>query len=217
MRLVVSPKAMQLVDQKAIQRYGIPAIILMENAAITSASCILRMLKTGQRNVVIFCGEGNNGGDGFACARHLINHGLKVLVYFAGKTEKLSNEAKINYNILRKIGAKILKPKLPALKKALNNADIIVDALLGIGIKGKVRQPIYDLIELINASKKPVLSLDVPSGLDATSGKVCGMAIKAKSTITFGLPKRGLLNPRAGMYIGKLTIGYISLPRQLLF
>lgn len=214
---IVTARRMQQIDKKATRRFGIPAMILMENAAISSAFCVLQMLKIGQSNVILFCGQGNNGGDGFACARHLINRGLKVKVYFVGKEEKLSSEAKINCRILRKLGIRILKPKLPSVKKELEDADLIVDALLGIGLKDRVRQPVYSLIELINNSKKPVLSLDIPSGLDATSGKVRGIALRAKRTVTFGLFKKGFLNPRAAEYTGELTIGDISLPRQLVW
>ncbi|MBL7091979.1 MAG: NAD(P)H-hydrate epimerase [Candidatus Omnitrophica bacterium] len=214
---IVTAEEMRQIDKKATERYGIPAIILMENAAISSAFVVLKVLKVGQGNVVLFCGQGNNGGDGFACARHLINHAVKVKVYFPGRERKLSKEAKINYGILRRMGQKILRPKLPSLKKELNNTDLIIDALLGIGLKDKVREPVYSLIELINGSKKPVLSLDIPSGLDATSGKVHGIAVKAKHTVTFGLFKRGFLNPQALTYTGRVTVGDISLPRRLLY
>lgn len=214
---VVTADAMQKIDREAEDRYGIPPIILMENAAISSAFCIMRMLKTGQNKVIFFCGQGNNGGDGFACARHLFNRGLKVKVYFAGKIKKLSDETRINYKILCKMGQSILRPRLSLLREELRKSDLIVDALLGIGLKYKVRQPLYSLIELINNSKRPVLSLDVPSGLDATSGEVCGIAVKATRTITFGLLKKGFLNPKAREYIGKLIIGDIGLPRQMLF
>ena len=213
---IVTAQEMQQIDKRATKSFGIPALILMENAAISSAFCVLQMLKVRQSEVILFCGQGNNGGDGFACARHLINHGLKVKVFFLGKKEKLSSEAKINYQILRKQGQRILTPKFSSLKKEFSNTDLIVDALLGIGLRSKVREPLYSLIKLINNSKKPVLSLDIPSGLDATLGEACGIAIRAKRTVTFGLFKRGLFNPQAKEYVGKLTIGDISLPRKLL-
>ena len=113
-------------------------------------------------------------------------------------------------------GQKILKPQVCAIRKSLSDTDLIVDALLGIGLKDKPRQPYFDLIELINNSKKTILSLDVPSGLDATTGKAYGTAIKASATITFGLFKKGLFNSQAKAYTGKLFIGDISLPRNLL-
>lgn len=214
---VASAKKMQQIDKATFRKYGIPPIILMENAAIVSAFWVLQMLKVGQRKVLVFCGQGNNGGDGLACARHLINRGLKVKVYFVGKKRKLSNEAKINYKILHKIGQRILKPRLSLVKQELKQANLIVDALLGIGLKDKVREPIFSLIKLINNSKKPVLSLDISSGLDATTGRVCGVAIKAKRTITFGLLKKGLLNRGVKEYTGEVSVGDISFPRQLLF
>ncbi|UCB57206.1 MAG: NAD(P)H-hydrate epimerase [Candidatus Omnitrophota bacterium] len=214
---IVTADQMQKIDKTAEKRYAIPAIILMENAAISIAFCVFEVLKIGQGNIVIFCGEGNNGGDGFACARHLINRGFKVKVCFSGNKQKFSRETKINYMILKKMGCEIVKAKAALLKKELSDADLIIDALLGIGLKDKVREPFYSLIELINNSKKPVLSLDIPSGLDATSGQVRGTAIKAQHTITFGLYKRGFLNPQAAEYTGKVTIGDISLPRKLLY
>lgn len=214
---VVTAREMRQIDKKATQKYGIPPIVLMENAAIVSAFCVLQMIEAGQGNVMLFCGQGNNGGDGFACARHLVNRGLNVKIYFVGKKEKLSSEAKINYQVLQKFGQEILKPRFTLLKKELSKVDLIVDALLGIGLKSEVREPFYSLIQLINNSKKPILSLDIPSGLDATSGEVRGIAVRAKHTITFGLFKNAFLNSRAKEYTGRVTIGDISLPRQLLF
>lgn len=214
---IVTARQMQQIDNMAIDKFGIPALILMENAARVAASCALRMLKLGQTNVFFFCGQGNNGADGFACARHLVNRGLKIKVCFVGREEKLSPEAKINYLILRKLGQKILKPNLSLLKKEINSADLIIDALLGIGLKSEVKEPYFSLIKLINSSHKTVLSLDIPSGLDATSGKVCGIAVKADRTITFGLVKRAFLNLEAKKYLGKVIVGDISLPRRLLY
>ncbi|MBN2097808.1 MAG: NAD(P)H-hydrate epimerase [Candidatus Omnitrophica bacterium] len=214
---IVNARQMQQIDQQAQRKYGIPSIILMENAAIASAFFVIEMLKDRQRNVALFCGPGNNGGDGFACARHLINRGFKVTVYFAGKQENLSKDARTNYLILRKLGQKILTPQITGLKQELTQADLIVDALLGIGLKGKVKPPLDQLIKIINDSGKPVLSLDAPSGLEVTKGKVCGAAVKATRTITFGLPKKGFFNPQVKKIIGKLTVVDISLPRQLLF
>jgi hydroxyethylthiazole kinase-like uncharacterized protein yjeF len=214
---IVTARAMQRIDKEASGKYGIAPIILMENAAIAGAFTALQMLKSAKAKVAIFCGQGNNGGDGFACARHLINRAVEVRVYFTGRAGKLSTPARLNYQILRKMGRQILKPKPSLLNKELSESDLIIDALLGIGLKSKVRQPLYSLIQLINSTKKPVLSLDIPSGLNATSGKVCGIAVKAKRTITFGLVKKGLLKPQAADYIGKLAIGDISLPHQLLY
>lgn len=212
----VTAEEMKRIDREAVEKYGIPAIILMENAAVSGASCALRMLKSPKERVTFFCGQGNNGGDGFACARHLLNRGIKVTVYFAGEKERLSTEAETNYTILRRIGQDILTPDLETIGRELSKTDLIIDALLGIGLKEEVREPYHSLIAVINASGKPVLSLDVPSGLDATSGTICGIAVKAAQTVTFGLLKQGLLNPRAKRYTGKVIIGDISLPRKLL-
>jgi NAD(P)H-hydrate epimerase len=215
---VVTARQMQTIDKKATQMYKIPAIILMENAAIVSAFIAMQMLNSRRNKILLFCGQGNNGGDGFACARHLINRGFKVKVYFLGNKRKLSREASINYQILCKISGHVSSPsKLTGLQEELRKVDLIIDALLGIGLKDIVRQPYFEIIKLINESQKPVLSLDIPSGLEATYGRVCGIAVKAQRTVTFGLPKRGLLYSRAKAYTGQLTIGDISLPRKLIF
>jgi NAD(P)H-hydrate epimerase len=212
----VTVKAMQQIDRAAVQRYGIPALILMENAAIASAFCVLKMLKNKQRKVLVFCGQGNNGGDGFACARHLINRGLEAQVYFSGEAGKLPAAAKTNYNILKRQEIKAFRPDLSVLKRELKNCDLVVDALLGIGINKIVREPLYSLIKVINDSQRPVLSLDVPSGLEASTGKIYGIAVRAKRTVTFGLLKRGLLGPGARRYTGRIIVADISLPRKLL-
>ncbi|MFH1245336.1 MAG: NAD(P)H-hydrate epimerase [Candidatus Omnitrophota bacterium] len=210
----VTAEEMKRIDREAVEKYGIPAVILMENAAISAAFCVLQMLKTTKDCVTFFCGQGNNGGDGFACARHLLNRGIKITVYFAGEKERLTEEAKINYEILRRMGQDVLKPDLMFINQELAKTDLIVDALLGIGLKEKVREPYYSLIMAINASAKPVLALDIPSGLDATSGKICGIAVRARQTVTFGFFKKGLLSPQAKKYTGKIIVGDIGLPRK---
>lgn len=210
----VTAEEMKRIDREAVEKYGIPAIILMENAAVSGAFCVLRMLKSKKDCVTFFCGQGNNGGDGFACARHLLNRGIKITVYFAGEKERLTDEAKINYEILRRMGQDVLKPDLMSISKELSKTNLIVDALLGIGLKEKVKEPYYSLIMAINASAKPVLALDVPSGLDATSGTVCGIAVQAAQTVTFGLMKKGLLSPQVKKYTGKIIIGDIGLPHK---
>ena len=207
---------MQQIDREVSEKYGILPIILMENAGSVSARYAQQMLKHKMNRIAVFCGQGNNGGDGFVCARHLINCGFETKLFFLGKKNRFSAETKINYRIFLKMGQRIHKADLATLKRKLENTDLIVDALLGIGLKGKLKQPYFSVIELINNSQKPVLSLDVPSGLDATSGRVCGIAVRAKTTITFGLCKKGLLSPEAKKYTGKLVVADIGLPRNLL-
>ena len=212
----VSAKKMQRIDRQASEKYGIPPIILMENAGAACALYVQQMLKDKRNEIAVFCGQGNNGGDGFVCARHLINRGFKIKLFFLGKKNHFSKEAKTNYRILLKMGKKIFKPNPVSVKRKLRDVDLIIDALLAIGLKGRLKKPYFSVIELINNSHKPVVSLDIPSGLDATSGKVCGIAVRAKTTITFGLCKKGLLSPQAKKYTGKLAIADIGLPRNLL-
>jgi NAD(P)H-hydrate epimerase len=215
----VTASQMKRLDALAIKRYGIPALLLMENAGRSAAEEALKMLpKKGKRRVAVFCGYGNNGGDGFVCARHLINKGIAVQIYFVGKKKKFSEETKINYQILRKMKQKfVLIKSINALSKfsrEIKKCHLIVDGIFGIGIKGMLDKFYQRLIAFLNATKIPMLALDIPSGLDADSGMALGAAIQARTTVTFGLAKKGLLLPKAKKFVGKLKISDISLPNE---
>ena len=142
------------------------------------------------------CGKGNNGGDGFVAARHLLNAGVKVSVVVIGKVSRLKPDAKINYNILKKMKAKFTQ-KI--------GGDLIIDALFGIGLNSGIRGPYVRVIRAINNSSIRVLSVDVPSGLDADTGKVQGIAIRANKTVTFVSPKRGFYRKDGPKYCGKIV------------
>lgn len=221
MKKYCTVREMQLIDKKAQAVYAIPSIVLMENAGRSACEVALRMLpKKGRRRVVCVCGKGNNGGDGMVVSRHLINKGVDVAVFLIGALKELKGDAKINAKILKNMGKKIITLKglrnLSIFKRKLKAANLVVDAIFGIGLKDQVRQPYSDIINLINKSKKRVLSLDVPSGLDASTGKVLGVCIKATRTITFALPKTGMIKGQGLSYCGKVVIGDISIPPALL-
>lgn len=218
MKYVTSQK-MREIDKSTIERFGIPAIILMENAGYKSAQTALNMLaKKRKKRVVCICGKGNNGGDGFVCCRHLINNGIDVDIFLLGEPPELKGNAKINYEILEKMGRtiKILKENFYPFKTKLKKAELLIDALFGIGLSWEVKEPYKTVINLINQSGKPILALDVPSGLDATEGNVLGVCVKATKTITFALPKTGFIKNDGPANIGKLIIADISIPRKLL-
>jgi NAD(P)H-hydrate epimerase len=188
-------------DRLAQQKYKIPSIILMENAGRSVAEEALKMLRHKKR-VCVVCGVGNNGGDGFVAARHLVNAGVKVSVFIVGKISKLKADPKINYTVLKKM-------KIEFSNKI--KGDLIVDALFGIGLKSKVKEPYASVIEMMNKVKLPILSVDVPSGLDTDSGKVLGVAVKAKRTVTFVAAKNGFFKSDGPKYCGKVIVRDIGI------
>ena len=183
------------IDRKTIRQYGIPGLILMENAGRAVSNVLLREYPDAKR-ISVFCGGGNNGGDGFVIARHLINAGKEVNTYLLRNKNVYKSDAKTNLNALLKISKNIkrLKSDLSNYKKS----DVIVDAIFGTGLESEVRGSYKKIIEKINSLKTPKISVDLPSGLDSNKGTPLGVCIKAKVTVTFIVPKLGIsIYPRA--------------------
>lgn len=201
----ISVAQAQAFDQFAQEKLGIPSIILMENAGRGVAEEALKMLRS-KKKVAIICGVGNNGGDGLVAARHLLNAGINVKVYLVGKPSKLKPDPKINLKILINMKQKIIKVNSLKDLKGLNRADLIIDAIFGIGLKSTVRQPYSDVIDFLNQGKKPILAVDLPSGLDADTGKVLGVAVRAKETVTFIAFKKGFYRGKGPVYCGKIVV-----------
>lgn len=199
---------MRAADSAASEKFNIPSIVLMENAAI---SCVKEILDF--EKFVILCGKGNNAGDGLAIARHLINRGKEVKVYLL-LGDDFSGDAQINYNILKSMGAEFFGI-YDSLRIDLALCDCVVDAIFGTGIKGEVKTPIREIIELVNESEKYVLSVDVPSGIDSDSGKIASVSIKAKKTVTFAAYKAGLLLYPAADFAGEVVCADISIPSEV--
>lgn len=213
---LVTAQEMSAMDQMAIKEYGIPGVVLMENAGLKVAELVATLLDDLTRsNIIVFAGKGNNGGDGFVIARHLYNRGAQVQVFLATELDKVKGDALTNLNIWRKMGQKVYQinknKDLNLVRLALMKADLVVDALYGTGFKGVVRE-MAPVIESINASGKPVVAVDIPSGLVADTGRAEGPCIKADHTVTFALPKVGLVLPNARPYVGKLHVVDISIP-----
>ncbi|MDI6752416.1 MAG: NAD(P)H-hydrate dehydratase [bacterium] len=207
---VVTPDQMQEIDKKALSDFGIEPLILMENAGIAAVSiCLAELERISGRSVTVFCGPGNNGGDGFVVARHLFlsDVSVKCLVVSA---EKQSQEREINYNIIEKLGI----PIIDDLSKA--SADLFVDGLLGTGISKPPSDEIAACIDFMNSQESLVISLDIPSGLCGEKGIPLGATVQADMTVTFGLPKIGLLIYPGADYVGDLIIDPISFPKELL-
>jgi len=210
----VTAEQMRDLDRKATEKYGIPSLILMENAGLAIADEAVRMVGGDPycKCIVIVAGQGNNGGDGFAAARHLENAGATTYIFYFGDREAAKGDALTNIEIAEKMKLDIFNNDLERLKRYLRGADLVVDALLGTGIKGELREPYRDVIELIRESGRKVLSVDIPSGVNADTGVVYGTAVGADVTVTFAMPKIGLLTGAGVEYVGELKVADISIP-----
>ena len=204
---------MRNLDRRAIEQYGIVEEILMENAGQASYFTILKEFGVKNKYFVIFCGIGNNGGDGLVVARKIHSNGGKVTVFILGNRSKFKGAAKQNFNIANKLQIEMLDLQdADSATEAAKSADAIIDAIFGTGLDREVGGKYKDVIQLINASQKPVFSIDIPSGVHGDTGQVMGSAVKAHYTTTFGLPKIGnLLYPGFEMG-GKLYVTHISFP-----
>lgn len=218
---LLTAEEMQNLDKAAINQLGIPGVVLMENAGLQVRGEIHRILGDLKgKTITIFAGKGNNGGDGFVVARHLLNAGAQVKVMLFSDISDITGDAKINLNILQAMGHKIysiINPNsLNIVKLAMVYTDLIVDAIFGTGFKGTVSEHVGSVIEIINSAAKPVVAVDIPSGLEANTGEVKGPCIKATSTVTFAYAKIGLLVQKGPDYVGKLTVADISIPPDLI-
>ncbi len=218
---LVNADQMKRLDRKTIREYGIKGLILMENAGRAVADAVRRELSgTESTRVVIIAGKGNNGGDGFVCARHLKNQGYNVTVLSFAEPEEIKADAGVNARIWQKMGGKIKKISSGAhIGRALTelkHAAIVVDSIFGTGLKKPVKGIYADMIDTINLLSKPVVAVDVPSGIDATTGRVLGRAVRAKVTVTMGLPKIGLFLYPGREYAGRVEVADIGMPEEVL-
>ena len=215
---VMSRDEVRRVDAWAIQEIGVPGVVLMENAGRSCADLVRERLAGVQdAKVSVFCGTGNNGGDGYVIARHLINAGMRVRVVLCGDRERVRGDARVNLDILERLGHTIerLHPgdeEMPARVQSFGGeADMVVDALFGTGLHGSLKDEYQALIEAINALGRPVLAVDIPSGLDCDTGEPLGAAIQAVCTVTFVAAKKGLVaSPRASRFTGDLYVASIG-------
>ncbi len=205
-------------DYQAINTLGIPGTVLMENAGRSCAELIISTLADKPNpNVCIFCGTGNNGGDGYVIARHLLNDGFKVTVVICGNPEKVKADAKTNLDILKKMRQPIETLDMNAadikahVRSFTADTDMIVDAIFGTGLSGELRDNYQQLIESINARNTPILAVDIPSGLDCDTAKLLGQAIKADYTVTFVAPKPAFACPQVTNYTGQIFIASIGI------
>ncbi|MHC4546044.1 MAG: NAD(P)H-hydrate epimerase [Planctomycetota bacterium] len=216
--VVMSRAQVRAVDQWAINTLGVPGVVLMENAGRSCAELIKEKLAgVVKPKVCIFCGTGNNGGDGYVIARHLLNSGFKVIVVICGDRNKIKGDAKKNLDILERSGQSIEKLNLKGgdipnrIKTFTAGADMLIDGLFGTGLNGQLSDEYKQLIESINAQNCPILAVDIPSGLDCDTGEPLGAAIRANYTVTFVAVKKGFTSADTiSQYIGEIFVASIG-------
>jgi ADP-dependent NAD(P)H-hydrate dehydratase / NAD(P)H-hydrate epimerase len=217
---VAGQKEMQKMDQYTIEKLGLPGVVLMENAGARVVEEILKSTTNSNSKVMILVGGGNNGGDGFVIARRLFDLGFQPQLWLLADPERIKGDAKQHLDVYLNRGLPLIqlqKININILQDELSNADIIIDAILGTGVNGPVREPLKDVISLINtyAGKKMILSVDIPSGVSSDTGKVEGEAIKASKTITFVFPKKGFFLNQGPQHIGEWKAVDISVPPSI--
>jgi len=208
-------------DERAEKEFGLTRLLLMENSGYSVVLAMERVLGSVEgKRVAIFCGKGGNGGDGMCAARHLISHGASVVVGLAGTKAELQGETAVMCGILEKMG---LGPRevrgdadLPWVQAAIGAADLVVDALLGTGSRPPLTGVVDQIVGIVNSSGKPVVSIDIPTGLDTDTGAVPGNCMASTLTVALGLPKRGLVLYPGTMRVGKLVTADLTLPISLL-
>ena len=213
------------VDLRAINEFGLPGVVLMENAG---RGCVDWLVELGVDGKVVVCaGKGNNGGDGFVIARHLENRGYDVRVLLFANPETLRGDARINYQVIDRAQTpiRVLDDSLPENKlesvvsEELAQADWIIDALLGTGTSGSLRQPFPAIINAINQTSASTMAIDLPSGQDCDTGLPVDpgtpVAVKADFTATFVARKIGFENPSAKEFTGEVRVIDIGVPQAM--
>ncbi|MBY0523993.1 MAG: NAD(P)H-hydrate epimerase [Gemmataceae bacterium] len=215
MATYLSRDEVRAIDRRALADYGMPGVVLMENAGRGAVDVLLSLGVRGP--VTICCGKGNNGGDGLVIARHLDIHRVPVRVLLFARPEALTGDAAINFRIIEKSGLPIIQSNVDGEWRAeLEPAEWVVDALFGTGLSGPVRSPLDQVIPVINASGKRVLAVDIPSGLDCDTGLPLGPTVRAEHTVTFVAPKKGFAQPTAREWLGQVHVVGIGAPRVLI-
>jgi NAD(P)H-hydrate epimerase len=213
---VLTPDQMRRVDRETIENFGIPGIALMEHAGRALADRARRMVAPGG-SAGIVCGKGNNGGDGFVAARFLNGWNTSVRVYLTTEPDHLTGDARTTYETARNTGVDIVPVTDAATLAATDWArhSLLIDCILGTGTRGAARGHVATVIERMNASGTPILACDLPSGLDAESGRTEGACVRATETLTMGFPKTGLLLYPGAERVGALAVADIGFPRSV--
>jgi len=210
----ISAKQMALIDKIMVEQTGIQVIQMMEIAGLDTALLAKTMCRG--KNIAVLCGKGNNGGDGIVAARHLTNFGFNCSLIFPFNPSLLKNVPLHQLKIAKKMRTPILNSQNKLQKRKvlglISKSNLIIDSLIGYNLRGNPKKDFAELIDAANASKKQVLAIDVPSGLDASTGKAFDPCIKASATLALTLPKTGLRKKQAKKFVGKIFVGYLTVP-----
>jgi len=217
---VCSVSEMRRIDEEAASRFGVDHLLLMEDAGTAVYQVVSREVGCFGKRVAVVAGTGNNGGDALVAARRLHSCGAHVEVYIVGDPGKYPEPARRNYEIISKLSIPLKLVRSPedlgVLKEGLEKCDVVIVGLIGIGLKGEVTGLYRSVIEVLNSSRKIVVSVDIPSGICGDSGRVRGVAVRSTYTVTFGLPKVGNVLYPGYYYCGKLYVSRLSYPPELL-
>jgi len=215
---LVTAEQMRQVDRETIENYGIPGPELMENAGRGIADDIISHVigRIEGAKVVTFCGKGNNGGDGYVVSRYLFQAGAEITIYFIGPIEKLSPDARLNYDRARELGLNMIEISSVADLPETLEADYIVDAIFGTGFAGAPRGITAEIIEYINKQAKVVIAVDTPSGLNADTGQHEGVVVRADYTYPLALPKFGLFVSPGRELAGEVKVVLIGVPDEVI-
>ena len=218
----VTRDEMRAIDRRAIDEFGVPAIVLMENAGRGAADEALKLYRERELDgpALVFCGAGNNGGDGFVIARHLSNAGLDVRVFCGSDRARIdrAREAGINLTVCERMGLRVMDlhtlELVAGVGAELSPGALVVDAVFGVGLSSAVREPQATLLRTLADAGLAALAVDIPSGLDADTGEPLGVALRADVTATMACPKIGCRGAGAE-YVGRLVVIDIGMPAAL--
>ncbi|MCZ6538315.1 MAG: NAD(P)H-hydrate epimerase [Chloroflexi bacterium] len=217
----ITTAQMREVDRAMIDDFGITLLQMMENAGRNLADVVIHTVLDGEphgRRVVVAAGPGGNGGGGLVAARHLHNRGCEVSVVLAAQEDRVSDAVRHQLTILQKSGVMIEsgeQSETGEISKSLDEADVVIDALFGYSLNKSPRGAAASMVRVMNESTTPVVSNDIPSGIDATTGTIYEPAVRATATLTIALPKTGLRSSRARQLAGDLYLGDIAVPPEL--
>jgi NAD(P)H-hydrate epimerase len=202
------------IDRLASERYHVPGIVLMENAARAVADAACEMLGNHPAGkILVLCGGGNNGGDGLAAARHLHNRGFDITLFLTVNPAKYTGDALTNWEIASAMGLRRLEGFDEVMRR---DFDLVVDAVFGTGLTEPPWSPTAAVIQIVNTFGTQTLAIDLPSGLDCDTGEPLGPCITATRTVTFVAEKSGFANPNSRRFTGEVTVGDIGCPRELI-
>lgn len=216
--LLATAGRMKELDRVAIEEWKIPSLTLMERAARAVADRAAKLMEQEHGKIMIFCGPGNNGGDGIAAARILKEQGFEVRALLVGKREKMTPDALAMEQKLLAAGGRLedYASKDTTIKAFLLACGCVIDALFGVGLKRPVGGEFLEAVRLINLAPCPVIACDIPSGVDADTGDILGEAVHADRTVTFTCLKHGLVQGDGKEYAGETEVASIGIPEKLI-